>query len=347
MNNNILQKLFTLIVIVVVIVLFASSCSLNESKKGYHIDHQIREDIWKLTSDAGVLLIKNEFNDFSNMFSDTAIFDNDTNDSKEFLYMLKDILLKSDFYSQNAYYQKNILGKQWVKVEFEDPEIKPFNLKYKPKTKETAITISILENGDSQRCLTTIFGKYLGSWKIDYFFIGRLTIENKDAYDWLKEAESWIEQNDYVMANHCIQICDWLLKPAEDIWKYKNENEILDASQNLNRLIRRNLKLPHYINKIASKPRILELYPATSFELVYPAVTYFSNILLSDSIAIYEECSALDGIFGEYYRNINSQFIFVKIVDDYDPYTEPENFIVIKRKLFRDTKINIAYDLAN
>ena len=94
MNHKILHKLFVLFVTAVVILTLSASCSFNENKKGYHVDQEVRDEIWKLTSDACVLIIKNEFDDFIDMFSDSTIFDNDTIGSEEFLYTVQDILLK-------------------------------------------------------------------------------------------------------------------------------------------------------------------------------------------------------------------------------------------------------------
>lgn len=298
------------------------------------MDKKIREDIWKLSSDFCTSIMKNDYPYARNMLSDSLLAKFDTVDLNRQFFGLQWALMESRYYTQNSYYQKNLLNGYWVRARFNDPEIKPFSLKYEPITKETAITTAILEKGDSKSCLTTIFGRYSGEWKIDYVFNGWLELKGKDTFEWLDEAKKWIKKEDYVMATYCIQVCYWLLNPAYDIWTYKNESGILDTTQILNRKINRELRYT-IIDDIKTKPKILKLYPIMNLDIIFPGVTYCTNIPLNDTSAIQEECSLLDTIFAEYYKNVDSQSIYVKIVENDDPWTDSENSLIMTRDLIK------------
>ena len=334
MNDQVKSKIIKYFFFTLFITTLITGCSLSENKTGYHINKKIREDIWKLSSDFCTSIMKNDYKYARNMLGDSLLTRFDTVELNRRFFALQWALMESRYYTQNSYYQKNLLDEYWVRARFDDPEIKPFSLKYGPLTKETAITTAILEKGDSKSCLTTIFGRYSEQWKIDYVYNGWLELKGKDAFEWLDEAKNWIKKEDYVMATYCIQICYWLLNPAYDIWTYRNESEILDITQNLNRQIGREL---HHtvIENIKTKPKILEFYPIMNLDVIFPGITYYTNISLSDTIAIQEECSLLDTIFADYYKNVDSELIYVKIVDNDDPWTDSKKSIIMTRNLIK------------
>ncbi len=237
------------------------------------------------------------------------------------------------FYAQNIYYQKSQFEKSSVDVLFDDEEIKNFSLKFTSNLKEMALTTAILGTGDIRSCITMIFGKYSDQWKIDYVSIGLFMVEGKDAIDCIKDAEDWIEQKDYVMAEYSMKMCNWLFKPDPVLWHYENEPALLAKMGKLDRKIRRNSSFMNPIEEIDTKPQILDFYPVLSNKKIYPAISYYTKLPLKDSTAIEKECSELDALFAKCYKNVKHDSIFVKIINHEDVWLESKEYLNKKRKL--------------
>jgi len=312
-----------------------ASCSFIERKKGSEIPPQIGKPIWKLTSDFYVSIIKGDFAKSKHFLND-SVFHNSSNEELQPIFSkFQALLIKFEFNTQNSFYQKSIISNSIVSTNFNDPEIKPFSIKYVASCNESAFTTAIIGQKAIQSCLTTIMSKYDNEWKIDAFLIGLLKVDDKDAYDWLNEAEYWFEQDDYIMADYCLKLSYWLLKPANEFWKYENEKEILECSQILRRKINRKFKLPNSIEELSSKPKIVKIFPTISYNKVYPAITYVTKLSLNDSISISSECSELEPTISNYFKNIESDSVIIKIIDKYDPWSEPEKYNLTIRKIVK------------
>jgi hypothetical protein len=337
MISQFTQKAPGILFFYLILFVNVTSCSFSENKTGYQVDHKTSMEIWRLSNEFCTSIMKYDYKQARSMLGEPLLAKYDTLELNRLFFSLQWSLMEFEYYAQNIYYQKNIFDGYWVRARFDDPEIKAFNIKYAPDTKETAITTALLENSNSKSVLTSIFGRYSGEWKINYFYSGWLALENKDAFDWVKEAKIWIRKKDYVMATYCIQVSYWLLEPAYGIWTYDNKSELLDVTQDLNRKIRRELRFKD-IEEIETKPRILNLHPMLRFDTIYPGVTYFSRISFSDTNAILEECSMMDSIFADYYKNVDSRLLFVHIVDNDDQWSEEKNSIIMTRELLKPKK---------
>jgi|GEM_PF-2649168 len=195
-----------------ILISLITGCSFIEKKKGYEIPEPISTDIWKLESDFCTSVMKREYDKSLRLLNDSFSFKLKNLKLDSVFYSLRYGLFEFPFDAQNIYYQKSTFEKSTVDVLFDDEEIKTFSLKFVSNCKEMALTTAIVGTGDLRSCITMIFGKYSDQWKIDYVSIGVFMAEGKDAIDCIKDAENWIEQKDYVMAEYSMQMCSWLLK---------------------------------------------------------------------------------------------------------------------------------------
>ncbi|WP_282016125.1 hypothetical protein [Marinifilum flexuosum] len=324
-------KLLSIITLACAIV----SCSFVERKKGPEIPPQISKPIWKLTSDFYVSIIKGDFAKSKHFLNESVFCTSNNEELQPIFSKFQALLIRFEFNTQNSFYQKSFISNSVVSTNFNDPEISPFSIKYVANCNESAFTTAIIGQEAVQNCLTTIMGKYDNEWKIDAFLIGLLKVNDKDADDWLNEAEYWFEQGDYIMADYCLKLSNWLLKPANEFWKYENEKEILESSQILRRKINRKFKLPSSIEELSSKPKIVKIFPTISYNNVYPAITYVTKFPLNDSISLSNECSALEPTISNYFKNIESDSVIIKIIDKYDPWSESEKYKLAIRKIVK------------
>lgn len=328
------KAMFSVLLLSLVIGL-GSSCSFIDRKKGYQIPIQTREEIRRVESDFMTSVMKGDYDKTLEQFNDSMAVLLRAQNLDSVFHSLRYALFEFPYYSQNIHYQSSMFENSMVQAFFDDEEIKAFSLKYASAIKETVVTTAILGDGDTRSVLIIILGKYDDDWKIDYVNIGWLALEGKDAIDWMDEAEYWIEQEDYVMAEYCSRMRDWLFKPAPGLWFYANESELLDRMQRDDRKISYNLRALYHIDEIDTKPQIREFTPLMVDDKIYPAITYYTKLSLFDSISIVNEISKLDLIFAKFYKNMEHDSIFIKILDNPGNREETDNFIITKRKLVK------------
>lgn len=318
-----------------VVATIICSCNYVEKKEGYQIPESLSTEIWKTESDICTSIMKREYNKALLLFNDSLAAQFERMNLDSAFYGLQYGLFEYPFFAQNIYYQKGFGEKSIVDVLFEDEDFNSFSLKYVSNIKETAVTTSILGDGDIKYCLTMILGKYNNSWKADYITIGLYMVDGKDAPDWIQTAASWIEKQDYIMAQYCMQMSKWLFKPAQEIWHFENEPDLLKEMQKIDKKITRNINYYGQVESIDTKPQIDFFYPFLFNKKIYPAITYKTKLPLSDSLSIENECIKLDTIFGNYYKNMSRDSIIVRITENISGWVEPDTFLIKKRKLIK------------
>jgi hypothetical protein len=138
------------------------------------------------------------------------------------------------------------------------------------------------------------------------------------------------------MAEYSMRMSNMLFKPAPEIWYFVDEPTILKNMQKIEKKIGRNFSYYGQIDKIDTKPNIDDFYPILIEKNIYPAIKYKTKLSLNDSISIENECTRLDTLFGDYYKNMKHDSIFVIITKNHSGWEEPDTFLVRKRKLIRD-----------
>jgi len=327
------QRRISFMLQIFILMNIAIGCQRIERYKGHEIPDEIHWDIWKLDTDFCTSIMKKQNLTAYGLMSDSMAAYYDKNKLDSAFYPIGRSLIDYPFFTQSIYYQKATFDKPLVKVRFDDEEIKPFEISFISNTKEAAVTTAILGEGENQSCMIMLFALNSNKWEIENLRIGFFLVEGKDAEDWLKEADKWIEQKDYAMASYCTRMCQWLIKPANNFWRYDNESEMMDKMDKLNRKISRYLKPPHQLKEIDTKPEIRDMTAIISKNKVYPGFVYNTKLLLDDSLAIERECSKLDVVFASYFKNMEHDTIFVKIMHHEDPWTEPTKYLMKKRKL--------------
>jgi hypothetical protein len=332
------KKSTTNLFIFILAINILSSCNIVERKEGFQIPDSLKNEIWMTESDICTSIMKQEYDKALPLFNDSlaANFQNMNLDS--LFYGLRYGLFEYPFFAQDIYYQKGLLKNSNVDVLFEDDEFNSFSLKYISQSKETAVTTALLGDGDIKYYLIMIFGKYNTTWKADYVRLGLYMVEGKDALDWIRTAEDWIEKQDYIMARYSMRMSNMLFKPAPEIWYFADQPAILKNMQKIEKRIDRNFSYYGQIEEIETKPNIDDFYPILIEKNIYPAIKYKTKLPLNDSILIENECTRLDTLFANYYKNMMHDSIFVIITENHSGWEDSYRFLVKKRKLLKTTK---------
>lgn len=84
---------------------------------------------------------------------------------------------------------------------------------------------------------------------------------------------------------------------------------------------------------------MLEKKKSTTNLFIYIlAIKYKTKLSLNDSISIENECTRLDTLFANYYKNMMHDSIFVIITENHSGWEDSYRFLIKKRKLLKTTK---------
>ncbi|NPD84827.1 hypothetical protein HNV12_12900 [Methanococcoides sp. SA1] len=329
-----IQQILTIILISIMLV----NCKPVVKKKNYEIPDELSKKIWKLQSDFCTSMMKSDYDKTLDLFNDSIAANLLGSNYDSLFYGLKYGLFEYPYFSQDIFYQKSLFKNTKVEVLFEDEDFNPFLINFITRNKETAVTTALLGDDDVQYSLVTLYGKYNNGWKVDYITYGLYRIDDKDALDWLVEAEKCLSTNDYIMATYCMRMVDWLLKPAQDLWCFENEPEVLGKMKRINKKINRNLRLNKVFVNIDSKPELKDYCPVFTNKKVYPLITYQTKLSINDSISIEKECLELDSQFRDICDKMIQDSIYIRILPYTDAWVEPDTFLIKKRKLVPKVK---------
>jgi len=286
------------------IAIIMSACSLGETKKDDRIDPQIKKQIHILNKQIVDGLVKNKPENVLRVCSDNLL--KKKSDIKVLIQLLTGNLKEHNFKILNEYYQKNASKKNMSSVNSTQTDNHEYQLRYESRNKEMYVVVSYFEDSTDQKCFTFIYGKYGNVWKLNNMQAGILKIMNKDAYDWYKLAKSDYEKGYLIDAICKIGISTQLLKPANQLWKYKKENEILAFEEKVTKQTYSTYHFPVTVDSVKTKPVIFRVYAQNIPEGYFPSILYTTTVDMKDVPKLAQECDEIHKNIGKLFKGITT-----------------------------------------
>jgi len=293
-------KIFSILLLVIIM----SACTLGETKKDSRIDPQIKKQIHLLNSQIVLGLVENKPNYVLTLCSENLL--KKKSDIKVLMQLLTGNLKKHNFKILNEYYQKNASKKNMASVSSTQTDNHEYQIRYESLNKEMYVVVSYFEDSINQKCFTFIYGKYGNIWKLNNMQAGILKIMNKDAFDWYKLAKSDYDKGYLIDAICKIGISTQLLKPANQLWKYKKENEILTFEEKVTKQTYSTYHFPITVDSVKTKPVIFRVYAQNIPEGYFPSILYTTTIDMKDIPKLSMECNELHKYIGKLFKGITS-----------------------------------------
>jgi hypothetical protein len=178
-------------------------------------------------------------------------------------------------------------------------------LTFQPMTEETAVTLGYFNASPESFALTTSFGKYGNTWKLNILEIGLLKIMNGDAVDWYHRAKRDYDSGYLADAANDLLIGEQLLRPAGDLLHYEKEKEISDLDQHLSASITQRYPFPMTDSLVQTKPSIFRISVYRAADGYYPFVLYRTKLPFSDTLALAKECDAVYAHLNQLFRGLD------------------------------------------
>jgi len=280
-----------------------TACSFSESKKDNQIDPKIKNQIHVLNNRIVSGFVENNSQKVLVLCSDRLR--DKRRDIKKLMDVLKGNLKMQNFRILNEYYQKNTAKKNVGEVGTDDNPNHDYRIKYQAGNKEIYVVVADFEDSLYQKSFTFIYGKYGDDWKLNNLQAGIIKIRNKDAFDWYQVAKSDYQKGYFIDAICHIGLSTQLLKPGNQLWKYKNEDEIQSFEQKITKQIYGKYKFPLTVNDVETKPVIFRVYSQIINTGCFPLVLYTTSIDLKDIPALSLECREIHKNIGRLFKGID------------------------------------------
>ncbi len=180
-----------------------------------------------------------------------------------------------------------------------------YTINYLALNKEMYVSL-LLPNGlDSKLLITVIYGNYDDQWKINILNFGQYSLLNKTAPDYYNLAKESYNKSYLIDAVNYISLSKQCLRPANEVFKYKEEKEINDFYDKTINEANSKFTFPITITNIDTKPKIFRIFPQMTSEGYFPMVYYLSSINLHNKEALKIENDKVKKEVGAIFRGID------------------------------------------
>ena len=164
-----------------------------------------------------------------------------------------------------------------------------YSITYLALNKEMYVSLILIKDHASDILLTTIYGNYNGKWKMNIFRVGAYRYFDKSAMDFYQMAKKDFSKTWLVDAVCNLSMANECISPANGIFQYKKEPEYKSFFDTVLTSVKSKYQFPLTLDRIASKPKLINIYPEILEKGYFPMVIYWSGINVKDTIALRAE----------------------------------------------------------
>jgi hypothetical protein len=193
-----------------------------------------------------------------------------------------------------------------------------YKINYPVITKETYISLIIIDGIINKVLLTCMYGKYGEEWKVNVLRVGDYSYFDKNAVDFYKQAKSNYENGHLIDAATDITMVQQTAVPAENFFQYQKEDEMKAFAKNVFKEANEKYPMPMKVEAIKTIPQIYNIMPKPMNEGVFPMVSYISKINLKDTVSLKAENEELKKVIGTLFPGIdkNKKYVFFQAYND-------------------------------
>jgi hypothetical protein len=164
-----------------------------------------------------------------------------------------------------------------------------YTLTYNAMNRETYASLLLVNDPTGEVLVTVVYGNYDGNWEINILQVGQYRYYYKNAMEYYRLAKLNYEKGYFIDAADNLLIANQCLKPANEIFMYKKEEEVKAFYDKVVKETLSRYNLPLTLENIPSKPKVFSIYPQLKEGGYYNTFRYLSSINMVDSIALEKE----------------------------------------------------------
>lgn len=180
-----------------------------------------------------------------------------------------------------------------------------FDISYTSRTRKSFAIVGIIADSFQEIAVMTVWGNYGGKWKLNVGQSGLIRAFNKDAVDWYYRARQQYGDHALVDAANSMTICQALLHPGGDYWKYRLDDDMTGLIMQIRNTAERDYTFPIELSAVATKPKIISTATRVFTDGYYPVVAYVTKLSFADTAALSKECDSLNAHIGDIFNNLD------------------------------------------
>lgn len=271
--------------------------------KDDNIDPKIKAKIYKLNNQFVEGFTKSNPDTVFDICSD-KLLETGKNDLNMLILQMGKNYLKEDFKILNDFYNKSTTKNSRTRVLTGLSDNHDYSIGFKAINNEVFVSVGYFDEFPVQMGFTFIYGKYNDKWKLNIIQIGVLMIMEKDAFDWYTSAKKEFEKGHLIDASIHISLARQMIKPANELWLYQKEDEIIKYSEEVTKEINSKYTFPLMVDYVETKPQIYRIYPQVMSEGGFPMIEYTTKIELSDTVNLAKENDEIHNKIGQLFKGI-------------------------------------------
>ncbi|MGN6163970.1 MAG: hypothetical protein ACTHOF_05445 [Flavisolibacter sp.] len=304
--------------LILLTALIFQSCNLSTSnfEKDQSIDAATRVEIKRLNDKLFNGITTNNLTEVKSLML-PALVDKFGGDINKLISQIKDLEIDNysilDEYSNHASASGII-----ITLPSGNNDNNDYIFTYASPSKDSYVSLLLLNNFGNQFLLTVVYGKYPDGWKLNIFKFGQYSFFGKTASDYFKMAQTSYKKSFLIDAVNNISLSNVLLRPADTHLQFVKEKEIKDFEDSIMQDVNAKYQFPLTITAIDSKPKVFRIFPQPIQEGFFPMVCYLTDINLKDTAALRLENKNIRKEVDSIFKGIDKdkRFIFYRAFNE-------------------------------
>ena len=303
------------ILYLILITITFSSCNVGTygNQRNDNIDEKLRREIRKLDKKIIDGIANNKPSKIKSLLSDKLI-EKSGSDISKYIDQVNNFVKSNNYNILDQYYVNNSTTGIGNTLISGVDGVNDYTLNYRALNKEMFISLLLTDNGMDKILITNIYGKYPDGWKLNILQFGQYTVNNKTATELYNQAKKEYENKYLVDATNNMLLSSQVSNPGNGYIKYNKSKEMENFYDKLLIEIKEKYAFPITMDKIESKPKIINILPQRMEEGYFPMVNYVTKIDLTDTLKIRIENDKINNNIDNLFTGLtkNKKYVFYK-----------------------------------
>ncbi len=311
------MKKFLILLSLVIFGLQSCNVGTSETWKDENIDASLKREIETLDNKVIEAIASNNTMLLKKIMSEKLLEKSGKNIG-QLIEQVGRVISSKNFNILNQYHVKNSTTGIGNTVLSGISKENDYIIHYQALNKEIFISIIIPENRLDEFIITNIYGKYPDGWKLNILQFGQYRINGQTAPELYSKAKGEYEKGYLVDAANDIFLSSRVANPANKFWQYQKEDEIKKFYNKVLTEIKSEYSFPLTLEKINTKPQIMNIFPFGMQEGYFPMVEYLTNINLKDTVKTKIENDQIHQSIGKVFKGLDKdkKYIFYKAYNE-------------------------------
>ncbi len=183
---------------------------------------------------------------------------------------------------------------------------------------ETYVALFLPNGLNNDFLITAIYTKNDDQWLLEALEFGQYGLFGKTAPEYYNAATVFYAKGYLVDALSNMELANLCLQPANNLWKYNKETEILEFSDKLKNEMNTKYPFPYSLDNVEGKPQIFRIHAGLLDDGFYPIVYYLTGISLEDTPALEIEYKNVKTEVNRIFTGINKdkKYIFYRAYNE-------------------------------